>query len=464
MLHLIATLQSKLKARLGPLWWYSLVSFTFARAGDVVTLYIGAILVPSVISSEQLGAVLPLMSLAMLITVPIAIPVQAAAKFVNRFLVRAQYGKIFAVMRDLAILTGVVSSILLLCMFLAGPFIRLRLRFEDTRVLWFVLGLGVASQWNALLQAICLGLKRYNTIALVSIVGPIGRLLIMLALLRSFQLSGYFAAWAGQCAVLALLLGGSIRLASRTWPETRRVSYHEEWRAIGQYIGLAAVWSVLILLQNAVEPWVIRQRLIPADSAAFYVVSMFGRVPLYLAGSVSPFLFSVVSEKHERGDSTRGALLQTMGAALLLGGAVTIAGFFFGEQLLGLREEWRQYVGYADLLWQVCLASTCWAAFGFFVQHELACRRFGFMAYAVPLVLAEVVMLYGLNRWDIARSLFSPRVYDFGQVHMVSSLPFTVGSIVVVRVLLLTGAVGASLWGMRRWHNGAAGTGEKMAA
>jgi O-antigen/teichoic acid export membrane protein len=437
MLGLIATTKDALKSRLGPLWWYSLVSFIFARAGDVISLYVGAILVPSVISSEQLGAVLPLMSLAMLATVPLAIPVQAAAKFVNRFLIRRQHGKILGVMRDLAVLTVVVSAVLLIGMLFAAPFIKLRLRFEDTRVLWLILGIGVASQWNALLQAVCLGLKRFSTIAIVGLVGPLGRLVIMLLLLHSLQLTGYFAAWLGQCAVLAILFGLSIQRASKCWPTVQRDSYQEEWRAIGHYIGLAAVWSILILLQNTVEPWVIRQRLSPADSAAFYVVSVFGRVPLYLAGAVSPFLFSVVSEKHEQGDSTRNALLQTMGAALALGGLVTVAGLFFGEWLLDLRAEWRKYIGYADLLWQVCLASTCWAAFGFYVQHELACRRFRFMAYAAPLVLGEVLVLYGLNRWDIFRTILSADAWAFGWEHMVGSLQFTVGAIVGVRCLLL---------------------------
>jgi hypothetical protein len=77
------------------------------------------------------------------------------------------------------------------------------------------------------------------------------------------------------------------------------------------------------------------------------------------------------------------------------------------------------------------------------------------MAYAVPLVLTQVLVLYGLNRWDIFRSFLSPQAWEFGQTHMVSSLPFTVGSIVVVRALLLLVAVVKTVWGIWRPPDGA---------
>jgi len=55
----ITTVRARIKQRVGPLWWYTGLQFGFSKVADVVNLYVGAFIVPAVISSEDLGAIVP---------------------------------------------------------------------------------------------------------------------------------------------------------------------------------------------------------------------------------------------------------------------------------------------------------------------------------------------------------------------------------------------------------------------
>ena len=63
-------LLSKLHARLGDFWWYSLLLFAALRCGDLINAFVGLWLVPKYVPPEELGAVLPLMSFSTFIGFP----------------------------------------------------------------------------------------------------------------------------------------------------------------------------------------------------------------------------------------------------------------------------------------------------------------------------------------------------------------------------------------------------------
>ena len=63
----------KLHSRLGDFWWYSLMLFAACRTGDAIQAFIGLWLVPKYVGTEELGAVIPLQSLAGLFAAPLGV-------------------------------------------------------------------------------------------------------------------------------------------------------------------------------------------------------------------------------------------------------------------------------------------------------------------------------------------------------------------------------------------------------
>ena len=84
------------KKRLGSLWWHSLLMFGFSGMGHVMSLYIGAFLVPDVMARDSLGAVLPLTRLSGFLGVPLGIIVSVGLKYVTMFAARGEEGKVKA--------------------------------------------------------------------------------------------------------------------------------------------------------------------------------------------------------------------------------------------------------------------------------------------------------------------------------------------------------------------------------
>ena len=100
-------IRNKIKSWLGPLWWWSLILFITQRFGDVINVYVGLWLVPKYVSSNELGALLPLTQIAGLLGLPFAIILTPFGKFINTFGAKEEFGKIKALLLDVLILVGI---------------------------------------------------------------------------------------------------------------------------------------------------------------------------------------------------------------------------------------------------------------------------------------------------------------------------------------------------------------------
>ena len=390
------------KRRVGPLWWYSLCMFCVSRAGDLISLFVGVFLVPDVMSRTSLGAILPLTKLAVLIGAPLNVALAVALKYVGVFSVAGQKGKIKALLRDLCILSAVLSAAMVLLMWWRRDFIQARLKFEEGHVVWLVAGMGILSFWVPLANTAARGLKKFYSLIAVRILQPACRLVVMLLLLRHLQVTGYLMAAiiAGLVVVLFLFRG----IASYMARDIRSRSYSDDLPEMRHYMVRVGAWILFAALQGAVGPWIIRQHLPAADSAGYYLVALLGSIPLWVAPAMVPFLFPIVSERSERGQDTSRMHYQALAIAFSLGLGITVVLFLGGEWLLRLRESWRVYTGYAPLIWQVSLTTTLTVVMSCHATHENACKRFRYLRYFVPLVIVEVVVLYGgINGWGIVR-------------------------------------------------------------
>ncbi|MBT3294524.1 MAG: hypothetical protein HN383_04580 [Verrucomicrobia bacterium] len=443
----LEVLRGRVKAGIGLLWWYSALQFVFSKVENLVNLYVGAFLMVDLVSREDLGAVVPFRMIIAFAALPMGVLTRTAVKFINTFHVGEQRGRVKALLRDLAAVALVLSVLALVVLSVGQGFFQARMKFDDPLIYWVLVVTLILSLWMPVLRVAAQGLMRFRHMILSGVVRPIVYLILMLLLLKRFQLLGYLVALLGAACGVAVYLVWSIR--EYIGPGIEPASYGAEWGKIRRY-GVN-VGSVALLLGFAaiVEPWTIRNFATQMDSAGYYVAFMFGQTPLYLAAAFTPFLFPLISQQHERGEKTDHMLFQSVVAVLLIGAPLLIFFVSGGEWLLGLRVSWRQYMDYAPLLWKVSIVSILQCVLGAFIAHENACSRFHYVKWFVPILIAEIALLYGLMGWHVFRPWVPGGVWDVVQGVVEYKLGFAVWMMVGTRVVLVL-AAGLCFWGGSR--------------
>ncbi|MDP7024483.1 MAG: hypothetical protein QGH42_09635 [Kiritimatiellia bacterium] len=427
--------RESVKSRLGPLWWYSSLQFGFSKIENLINLYVGAFLMVDLVGRDDLGAVVPFRMIILFAALPMGVLTRTAVKFINALHVGERRGEVKALLRDLSAVALGVSVLAVVVLWIGQGFVQDRMKFEDSRIYWVMVATLVASLWRPVLTVAAQGLMRFRYMILSSVIRPVVYLVLMLLLLRRYQLLGYLGALLGASVAVLIYLLWSIR--EFIGPGIRRESYAAEWGKIRRYglnVGGAAL---LIGLAAIVEPWTIRNFTPRMDSAGYYVAFMFGQIPLYLSAAFTPFLFPLISQRFERGENTDRMLVQSVVAMLLIGLPLLVFFVFGGEWFLGLRASWSQYTDYAPLLWKISIVSILQSVMMALVAHENACSRFRYVKWFVPVLLAEIVLLYGLMGWHELRGVVPTGLWEAVQGVVQHKLTFAVWMMMGTRAVLV---------------------------
>ena len=423
-------------AKLGDLWWYTLLLFVAQRFGDVINMFVGLWLVPKYVPQEELGAVLPLAQAVSVIGLPLGILAIPFMKFLDVYNSRGEDGKVKSLLRDVFIGTGVLSLVTLLLAWLVLPFF-----FERMRVATGMLGVLVVL--GSLLTAVATifgnavqGLKLYGTTVWFNLLGAPLRLGTMLVMMPFRALSGYFA---GQCAPPAVSIVGSIwALRKRMGRAVKALSY---WRddhvAIIRYALPIAVWTIAGSLTCTIESLVIRHRLSDFESAGYYVITRFTDIASYLGSSFIVFLFPMVAGLSAADSRSRRilvhSLLGTAGGGLLVGFVLQ----FFGDWLLGLSPLWAPYRSLANMMLPICVLNVMSLSCSCFATYEMAQGRFGFFCYVLPLVLLKSAFLYALTGFDFFSGFLPSRWLDVVHAWNPCRLSFVVYFLIGAHVVVI---------------------------
>lgn len=424
-----------LQARLGPFWWHSALMFGASRIGDVLHMAVGLFLVPLYVPEEQLGAVLPLLSLGAFFSVPLTAAARTTARYVTGFRVAGERGRIRSILRDLMLVSLVVSLLGVLTVVGWQSFFAARLKFEGRAVPLLVGGLIALSCWQPTLNLANQGLGLYYRITVSIMVMAAARLALALILLRLWGLEGYLALQLLVGLIVALFLARGVRECFK--PEVVSVSNRALFKTVWRYFVPMLLMSGLFAFQAVMEPWIIRHRLPTEESAAYYLASRFGMIPAYLSGALLTFLFPMASERHDRGESSRKLQVQALAALGAVGLAIVVGLAVFGARLLNAFPAWRPYMPYASLLWQTALISLGTSLISVYALHETACRRFGFLWIVTPVVLLEVGGLYSLMGWSFFQPFLSPSVWDSVNEWVRRDISFIVTAMLAARGAIL---------------------------
>ncbi len=388
-------LKEKIKAWLGPLWWYAAVMFCVGRFGDVINLYTGLWLVPKWVPPAELGALLPLGQIGGLLGLPLAILLIPFMKFLNTFGAREETGKVKALLCDALMLAGVSAVAIVAYTWFSAPFVFERLRISGTGLIWLLCGIAVTSAFIPILNSGLSALKLFRCMGVAGLASAPVRLVFLLALLPVYGLVGFFSAQVlSNVAALGISFWGLRKIMSAG---IRRESYRGYWREMVQYTIPIAGIMLANNLSSTAQLLVIRQRLPDVESAAFYFLSRFSEIPNVLWSAIAIVFFPVISEAFEKGKDTRRILIQVL-LFTVGGGAIVAVVLGVGiEWLFGVVSKWHNYRPYAGLMVWMAMTNVFRVAFACFSNHEMACRRFGFIRYAVPLSLLEAAVLVSLT-------------------------------------------------------------------
>lgn len=397
----VGALLSALKGRLGELWWWTLLFFLIQRVGDLVNFFVGAFVVPANISQEELGSVLPLMSVANFAATPLALALLPVAKFLNVFAARGEHGKVKSLLADSAVLSVAFSLAIGVWLFFCGDGILLRLHVSDRRLFLPIAGFAIVACFDPLVQNSLRALKCFRTMFATGAASPFIRLAAMLALLPPLGALGYLVAQLAP-SFFALALGAAVLAAVMRRCE-RRSSWLPHWREMVAYAAPLILITIAGRVQGTVEAFVIRHRLPEEVSAGYYFATIFGAIPGYLSSAMMVVLFPLFSDKFERGESTGGIFRQSLLFNLAVGLASVLLLAWLAPFVFSLPGPWGAYAGYSRFAWQVGLLMVLKNVQSVFTTHESACRSFRYVWYMVPLLLVEAATLYVLPAWSVTR-------------------------------------------------------------
>ena len=385
----------RLRQRLGPVWGAVLLLFLAQRFGDAVNAFIGIWLVPRYVPPAELGAVLPLAQVATFVAMPLSILLTPYAKLLNVHAERGEPGRVKAMFRDASLLA---LAVLLLTFALAPLFFPYVFRHFGIQNGNLALAIVVSAMLGALSPVFTESLRALRRFGVFSAMGaataPL-RLAVMWIALPFRGLTGYFV---GQASGPAFQSGVALWDFLRRHRGVRCEPYFREDRRVFLAFALPlAVSTVAGNLRGMAE--MMPMALVPAaESAAYYQLTRFTEISSYLGLTLVFVLFPVVSARHERGEDTRRILLQTMWGSLAIGLAAAVVLALAGRPLFEAVGFLRPYAGYAGYFLPLGLLASVRVASSCFTTHEMACSRFRFLRYTVPIALAEAAALRILAR------------------------------------------------------------------
>ena len=428
----------RLHAQIGDFWWYSLMIFVACRTGDAIQAFIGLYLVPKYVGTEELGAVMPLQSLATLFSAPLAVIATVFAKYVNVYATRGETGKVKCFIRDVIGASCLVFLVCTLAAVVLLPHFYERLRVTAGLLTFLILASGFVGNISQLFTNALQGLKKFKTMSIVNVIGAPIRLLTLLVAMPIRALSGYILGQTTPPAASSLVAFLSLRR------DFKNVACDTSWRRdlgeIGRYLLPVAITTCLSTLLGTICLTVYRQRLPEAESAAYYLLTRFTDVISYIGVSMTVVLVPLASEAHERGQESTTVLRHTIVATILVTAAAAVGFAILGQPLLTLSSVWRNAADYAILMPPLAAIAGAGMIIGAITSYEMSCRRFGAAAAILLFNVGWTICLVGFSGFAFFRGILPDNIVDCVESWHVNRLSvYTWASLVsaLLQILLL---------------------------
>ena len=373
---------------------HAILLFLAMRIGDFVNVAAGMWFVPKYVKPEDIGAVLPITSFATFLSLPLFAFAMTVMKESASLAATGEQGRIKS------LLCGVFVAVAAATVAILGGTVVLMPRFlELMRVSNGMAGflvvaaafLGcVAPVYTDALQS----LKRFSALAIIEIAGSVVRFLVMIATMPVRALAGYFA---GQAALPVFRITGSVFMLYRDMS----VSAEPFWtrdaiRRMTVTFGLILAYQSMPMAASLLEQSIIRTALPSVDSAGYYMVSRFADFLHYLTFPLLLVMFPYTAVAARKGASTCPYVIKCSAATLAVSVLMAVSYSLFGEELLSLVPNGKNYIAYVKYMPWLVLVNALTTCQVFYANAEVSAGRFDFLWWFAPLHLIYIgVLLIG---------------------------------------------------------------------
>ena len=381
----MTALLNKLHSKLGDFWWYSLMLFCAMRAADCLNVFVGLWLVPKYVEPTELGAVMPLTSLANFFAIPIAVFASTFRNELTTLAINRKFGQMKTLMRGVFIATAAFLFLaIVICRFVLPAYLE-RIRVAEGSLAIVILISSFFATISPIYSNALQSLKKFKANSLISLIGAPVRLLTMLVTMPLRALTGYFV---GQTAPSAFGIVGSVICLRKELSVPAEPYWNREIvRRFGRLFLIFGIGAIAGGISSLVESTVLRQRLPELDSAAYYMVTRFSDIASFLASALVFTLFPFTAELAAKGKDTRPLILKTSAAVFVTNAALAAFFWLFGERIISLLPHGNEYAAFWWAIpWIIAITSINLFT-NFYTTGEVSAFRFGYMKWMVPLNL-----------------------------------------------------------------------------
>jgi len=396
-------LAGDVRRRLGPLGWGVFVVFCIARCSDITFLVAKFILGRS-LTSIDFGAVEPVLSVMLILSLPILTINTVAAKSISRLRAAGREEERRALITDMLKIT-VGGSILGFVVVLAlRDFILSRLFLASGHLVWIIAAMCAMGWWNPFCVGVMRGDRRYGMLAIPYVVGPLVTLALTIVLVLLLE-RGLVGALAAQVAGVAVAFTLTVAALLPDIRQQRR-PYAQEWRVMRGGIAPVALSSAAMMLFCHFDRLFVRN-FMPFESGGYGAVMTLGAIPSLMTTSIFFVLLPLASAEHAAGRDVKRYLNQ----ALALGLAITtccVVGFCaIGEWAF---RNWNEaFVPYAGYLPSYALSMGLHGIIATVCTVEMARHHYGFVwvvlipatAMCATMYLGRELMTLGSVIWIV---------------------------------------------------------------
>ena len=375
---------AQLKTRLGEFWWASLLMFITCRAGDFINAFIGLWLVPKYVGMDELGAVLPLTNFAGMLGLPIAIFAMTFMKQVNVLATAGEYGKMKTMLRGVFVAAGVFLVCAIIFTRLLMPLLLERARVAEGSLGILIVAVSLVGAVAPIYMNALYGLKRFKTISFIAVVTPPLRLVTMLIAMPFRALAGYFV---GQASTPCLQIGASMLALRHELGGTIAAEPYWTRSTIRMFAGygfLVALYFLVPTFTSFYETLLIRQRLLPVDSAAYYMISRFAEIGTYAGATLSTVIFPFASERRAKGGNPNRLIVWSMMVTLGFGSMFAGVLFLLGPLVFSFLPGGTTYVTYMPEMAALTVILAANTAVGCGIMGDIAADDFRFLWWWLP--------------------------------------------------------------------------------
>lgn len=392
-----------------------LLLFFALRAADLLNLLGGTWLVPKFVAPEDLGAVLPLTTLATLLAIPLYAVAMTALRESSRLRslkedeaspASERDGQIRSFVRGVFAASGVAAVIALALAAALLPRYIGRANVSDSLSGYLAVAAALLGCVSPVYLDQLQAAKRFGAVSVIEISAAALRLAVMAALMPIRALTGYFAG--GVTKTLVQILGPLVALCrdGQSVPsgDRGRGSYwtHDNILRLLKTFLLLLPYLWLPLQVSFMENDLVRTLLPTADSAGYYMATRISDLMNYITFPILFVMFPYVTDRASRGESYDDLVVKSIGVIVAVSIVAVIVTSFCGERLISLLPNGENYTAYAKHLFMLILFMGCGAAQNIATNAEVAAGRFSFLLWFIPVNGFYLYFLPKLNAYKVA--------------------------------------------------------------